>query len=69
MKIKEYMHYSKSDKMNLNKIADTIWNMEDMPNNDNFHKTVIMVVQDLYGGTLEQGLEVWNIIEKKYICD
>ena len=63
------MHYSKSDKMNLNKIADTIWNMEDMPNNDNFHKTVIMVVQDLYGGTLEQGLEVWNIIEKKYICD
>ena len=34
----------------LEKIADAIWNMEDMPNNGNFHKTVIMVVQDLYGG-------------------
>lgn len=53
----------------MNKIAKEISEMEDMPNtyDCNYHRTCIMVAQDLYGASLEQAIEISDIIQKEYL--
>lgn len=67
MNIEERCQNDKIYLKTLDEIAKRISDLEDMPNDCNFYKTCVMVAQDLYGATIEEGIKIADIIQEKYL--
>ena len=53
--------------MNLQKIAKEISELENMPCNDSYYESCILVAEDLYELNYESAIKVANIIQEKYL--
>lgn len=53
--------------MNLDKIAKDISELEDMPYNDSYYESCILVAEDLYKLDYESAIKVADIIQEKYL--
>ena len=51
----------------LHRIAKRIVETEDIGNDCNSHRTVIMVAQDVYGANFEQARRIYEIIKNEYL--
>lgn len=53
--------------MKLKKIAKEISELENMPYDDSYYKSCILVAEDLYELDYESAIKVANIIQEKYL--
>ena len=53
--------------MNLDKIAKDISKLENMPNDEEYFNTCILVAEDLYNLNHDDAYTVANIIQEKYL--
>lgn len=53
--------------MNLQKIAKEISELEDMPYNDSYYESCVLVAEDLYELDYEYAIKVADIIQERYL--